>query len=78
MLSFMDVASFKVYHEVNKSKMKPLKGCLQLVVMMFLNYSQQMFSIAHPYMASEAIQGTMPGQLSLYANQMVQVRLTFW
>lgn len=43
-----------------------------------LHYSQQMFSIAHPYMASEAIQGTMPGQLSLYANQMVQVRFTSW
>ena len=33
----------------------------------------QMFSIAHPYMAREAIQGTLPGQLSLYPNQVVQV-----
>lgn len=37
----------------------------------------QMFTIANPYMAKEAIQGTMPGQLSLYANQVVQVVLTF-
>ena len=41
---------------------------------MFLLY--QMFSITNPYMAKEAIQGTMPGQLSLYPNQVVQVMLT--
>lgn len=36
----------------------------------------QMFSIAHPYMAKETIKGTMPGQLTLHLNQVVQVTLT--
>ena len=40
-------------------------------------YFYQMFSIAHPYMAKEAIQGKMPGQLSLHANQVVQVAPIF-
>ena len=37
----------------------------------------QMFSIAHPYKAKEAIQGKMPGQLSLHINQVVQVAPSF-
>ena len=36
-----------------------------------------MFSIAQPHKAKETIQGRMLGQLSLSANQVVQVASTF-